>query len=91
MADYKITWDSTFRIDESVIHAQAVAIIREIFEQELQKRYSESGKAIAQAVREVVYQNKDEIIRLVIDRASREIVKKALPQFVERYNNESKT
>ena len=89
--DYKITWDSTFRIDETVIHAQAVSIIREIFDAEITRKYSDSGKVLSQAVKEVVYQHKDEIIERVIERASREIVKKALPIFQERYKNESET
>ena len=89
--DYKITWDSTFVIDQNLIHAQATAIIHDIFEKELSKRYTDSGKAIAQAVKEVVYQHKEEIIDKVIQKASTEIVKKALPKFLERYEHESKT
>ena len=40
-------------------------------------------KSIGESVKQHIYQNKDEIIERVVERASTEIVKKALPKLLE--------
>ena len=39
---------------------------------------------INQFIKEILYSNKDEIIEKVVERASREMVKKGLPKLLER-------
>lgn len=41
-------------------------------------------RAIVDAVREVVYSSKDEIIDMVVSRASREVTNKAVPKLVSK-------
>ncbi len=45
---------------------------------------SNTGYIIADAVKDLVYSHKDEIIEKVVDRATREIVRKGLPKLLER-------
>ena len=50
-------------------------------------KYSGTGDVIACAVKELVYSQKDEIIEKVVDRATKEIVRKGLPKLLERGMN----
>ena len=45
-------------------------------------------REIAESVREVVYSQKDFIVDMVVDRATREIRKKALPKLLENLGKE---
>lgn len=84
MSNYVIT------IDDEKIVEQINGIINTIFHREIQSKYGETGHEIAQAVKEIVYSHKDEIIDKVVDRATKEIVRKGLPKLIERgIKNES--
>ena len=41
-------------------------------------------KAIGAGIKEFIYNNKEQIIEKVVDRAAKEIVKKGLPKLLER-------
>lgn len=71
-------------IDDNAIQEQINGILNTIFNRELYSKYSETGDIIACAVKDLVYSHKDEIIDKVVDRATKEIVRKGLPKLLER-------
>lgn len=78
MSQYTIT------IDDEKITEQVNGIINDIFKREMKNKFGETGREITQAVKDVVYSHKDEIIEKVVDRATKEIVRKGLPKLLEK-------
>ena len=72
------------KVDDAAIIEQVNSILNTIFIQEMKLKYSGTGDVIACAVKELVYSQKDEIIEKVVDRATKEIVRKGLPKLLER-------
>ena len=70
------------RIDDDEIAKQMNGILDTIFKREMEKRYSGTGDVISCAVKELVYSRKDEIIDKVVERATKEIVRKGLPKLL---------
>lgn len=77
----------TIEINDDAIKEQVQGILNTICNHELNNRHSESGREISSAVRELIYSRKDEIIDMVVDRASREIVKKAMPKLLDKFSD----
>ena len=71
-------------IDDKAVTEQINRVIDTIFNDQIRRKYSETGDVIAIAVKELVYSHKDEIIEKVVDRAATEISKKGLKKLVER-------
>ena len=71
-------------IDDKAVTEQINRIIDAIFNDQIRRKYSETGDVIAIAVKELVYSHKDEIIEKGVDRAATEIAKKGLKKLVER-------
>ena len=71
-------------IDDDAITEQINKIIDSVFRQQMNFKYSDTGHIIAAAVKDLVYSHKDEIIDKVVDRATKEIVRKGLPRLLER-------
>ncbi|MGN0548052.1 MAG: hypothetical protein ACI4IM_00470 [Acutalibacteraceae bacterium] len=71
-------------INDNAITEQINSILNTIFKQELNSKYSGTGDIIASAVKDLIYSHKDEIIDKVVDRATKEIVRKGLPKLLER-------
>lgn len=71
-------------IDDEKVTEQINGIINTIFNREIKNKYGETGDVISQAVKDIVYSHKDEIIEKVVDRATKEIVKKGLPKLLEK-------
>ena len=71
-------------VDETAIKEQIAGILNTVLKQELMSRYSDSGREISAAVKELIYANKDRIIEMVVDRASAEIVRKGLPRLMDK-------
>ena len=71
-------------VDENAIKEQIAGILNTVLKQELQSRYSDTGREISAAVKELVYSQKDRIIEMVVDRASAEIVRKGLPRLMDK-------
>lgn len=71
-------------IDEKVIQEQIGKILDAILNRELRSRYSDSGKVMSEAIKDLIYSHKDEIIEQVVDRASKEIVKKGMPKLIDK-------
>lgn len=75
------------QIDDNAITEQINNILNTIINNEIRSKYSETGDAIACAVKELVYAHKDEILDKVVDRAVKEIVRKGIPKLLERYGD----
>ena len=75
----------TIEINDEAIKEQVQGILNTVCNHELKNRYSESGREISAAVKDLIYSRKDEIIEMVVDRAIREIVKKGLPKLLDRF------
>ena len=75
----------TIEVNDAAIKEQVQGILNTICNHELKNRYSESGREISAAVKDLIYSRKDEIIEMVVDRATREIVKKGLPKLLDRF------
>lgn len=71
-------------IDDKAVTEQINRVIDTIFNDQIRRKYSETGDVIAIAVKELVYSHKDEIIEKVVDRAATEIAKNGLKKLVER-------
>lgn len=78
MATYAIN------IDTANVEEQISAILDRILKDELRSKYSNSGKVISAAIKDMVYAHKDEIIEKIVNRASAELVRKGLPKLLER-------
>ena len=74
-------------LDDSVIKAKIAEILNHEFNTEIYSRYSGAGREITAAVKDLIYDHKDEILEMVVDRAARELVKKGLPKLLERMDN----
>lgn len=77
MSIYKIS------LDDNAIVEQINNILDTIFRRQLNNKYSDTGHIIAAAVKDLVYSHKDEIIDKVVERATKEIVKKGFPKLME--------
>ena len=71
-------------VDDAAIESQIQIILNDAFRREMLKRYDGIGGEIRQAVKDLIYQHKEEILERVIDRASKELVRKGLPELLER-------
>lgn len=71
-------------VDENAIQEQISGILNAVLKDELRSRYSDTGREISAAVKELIYANKDRIIEMVVDRASAEIVRKGLPKLMDK-------
>lgn len=75
-------------VDDKVIGEKISEILNAVLLNELENRYSSTNGEISQAVKELVYSHKDEIIDKVVDKATKEIVKKGLPKLIERISDD---
>lgn len=74
----------TLSIDDEAVSEQIRDILNQIINRELRTQLHVSNGVVAGAVKEIVYSRKDEIVNKVVERATREIVKKGLPEFLVR-------
>lgn len=74
----------TIQIDDNAILEQINLILNTLVTSELQRRYSGSQDEIKACIKELIYERKDEILEMVVDRASKELVRKGLPKLLER-------
>ena len=70
-------------LDDGAIIEQINNILDTVLKEQMNHKYSNTGHIIAAAVKDLVYSNKDEIIDKVVDRATKEIVRKGLPRLLE--------
>lgn len=74
----------TIEVDDTSVIKQINDIINTTFLREINNKYSNTGHEISAAVKDIVYSHKDEIIEKVVERATKEIVRKGLPKLIER-------
>ena len=74
----------TIQIDDKVIEERIAEILNDVMNRQLRMTASSTSEVIAVAVKELVYSRKDEIIDMVVERASREIAKKGLVKLLDR-------
>ena len=70
-------------LDDGAIIEQINNILDTVLMEQMNHKYSNTGHIIAAAVKDLVYSNKDEIIDKVVDRATKEIVRKGLSRLLE--------
>ena len=74
----------TMQIDDAVVTEQITNILNSIVNRELASKYSVTGDVVASAVKEIIYSRKDEIVEMVVERATKEIVRKGIPKLLEK-------
>ena len=79
----------TIEVETDAINFQISTILDTMFKREMANKYGDTGRTITDAVKDLVYSHKDEIIERVVDRAAREIAKKALPKLLDRMEEAS--
>ena len=70
-------------LDDGAIIEQINNILDTVLMKQINNKYSNTGHIIAAAVKDLVYSHKDEIIDKVVDRATKEIVRKGLSRLLE--------
>ena len=73
---------------EEAVSFKVERLIQSITEDELSEHHNRFVKNTRDLIHDIVYAHKDEIVERVVQRASVEIVKKALPRFIERMNKD---
>lgn len=71
------------KLDDNAIIEQINGILNTIIREQINYKCSGTEPVIAAAVKDLVYSHKDEIIDKVVDRATKEIVRKGLPKLME--------
>ena len=79
--EYKVTIEP--KAIEELLQKELLNEITRLATRQSSFRY-DMKDAIGKAIKEYVYENKEEIIEMVVDRASKEIVKKGLPKLLEK-------
>lgn len=74
----------TIEVDDAELTRQIENIIKTVFSNEMHRKYSDTNEVISQAVKDMIYSHKDEIIEKVVERATKEIVRKGLPKLLEK-------
>lgn len=73
-------------IDEETLKEQVTCqLARSYFADSVINR--EIRNVVGRAVKEIVYSQKDKIIEMCINRATRELVKKGLPQLIDKFDD----
>lgn len=70
-------------IEEKILEKEIINSIANDYICKL-KTNNEIKKVVADAVKELIYKRKEEIIEKCIDRASKELVRKGLPKLLEK-------
>ena len=71
-------------IDDEAVTEQINRILNVIINEQLKSKYTDTGHVITALIKELIYFKKDEIIETVVERATREIVKKGLPKLIDK-------
>lgn len=72
------------QIDDEILEQKIGEILNKVLILELASRYSDSGQVMSEGIKKLIYSRKDEIIGMVVDKAAKEIARKALPKLLER-------
>lgn len=72
-------------VDDEKIKEKVNEILNQIFNEEMTRAACSERGLFAVAAKEIVYSHKEEIIEKVVNRATKEIVKKGLPKLLEKF------
>lgn len=72
-------------VDDEKVKEQANEILSRIFNEEMTRAACSERGLFAVAAKEIVYSHKEEIIERVVNRATKEIVRKGLPKLLEKF------
>ena len=75
-------------VDDKVITEKVGEILNSVLNRQMNYKYTDTDYVIRDAVKELVYSRKDEIIDRVVERAVKEIVKKGLPKLLEKFDGD---
>lgn len=72
------------KFDEDKLYDLINSVMATNIEDAIREEYRRDRGVINQFIKEILYSKKDEIIEMIVERASREMVKKGLPKLLER-------
>lgn len=75
-------------IDTEAINENIQNILNKALNWELEKECRATTGIVAEAARDIIYSQKDKIVDKVVERATREIVRRGLPKLLERVEND---
>lgn len=83
--EYKLHFTAT--IDPEAVKKVVDEAIMRYVNREVRKAEIYERGAVTVAIKDIIYSQKDKIIERVIERASKEIVKKGLPKLMDKFND----
>ena len=72
-------------IDEDLLLKEFERIVNQILSRQLGEETLKERGLIKQAIKDIVYSRKDEIIERVVNKATAEIVRKGMPRLLEKW------
>lgn len=72
-------------IDEEALLKEFERIVNQILSRQLGEETLKERGIIKQAIKDIVYSRKDEIIERVVNKATAEIVRKGMPRLLEKW------
>lgn len=72
-------------VNDEEVKKQIQDILNNVFQQAMRQKYTGCLPTIKDAVKDLIYSHKDEIIDKVVSKAVAEIVRKGIPKLIERF------
>jgi len=72
-------------IDEEALLKEFERIVNQILSRQMSEETLKERGVMKQAIKEIVYSRKDEIIERVVKKATAEIVRKGMPRLLEKW------
>ena len=72
-------------IDEEALLKEFEGIVNQILVRQMGEEIRNERGVMKQAIKEIVYSHKDEIIERVVNKATAEIVRKGMPRLLEKW------
>lgn len=72
-------------IDEEALLKEFEGIVNQILSRQMSEETLKERGVMKQAIKEIVYSHKDEIVERVVNKATAEIVRKGMPRLLEKW------
>ena len=72
-------------IDEEALLKEFERIVNQILSRQMSEETLKERGVMKQAIKEIVYSHKDEIVERVVNKATTEIVRKGMPRLLEKW------
>ena len=72
-------------IDEEALLKEFERIVNQILSRQMSEETLKERGVMKQAIKEIVYSHKDEIVERVVNKATAEIVRKGMPRLLEKW------